>query len=366
MKRLKGIAKRQGQIFILINQVKFQNFGNKTKSEYGFEIPKNYKHALEIDKRIGNTLWQDATKLELESMAVYDVFKDQGYKATSPPGYKTIRVHLIYDVKHDGRHKARLVADGHLTEVPDESVYSSVVSLGGLRMLLFLAELNNIIIWGTDIGNAYLEALTSEFVCIVAGPEFGALKGHLLLIHKALYGLRSSGARWHDKLSDVLRKEGFIPCKAEPDIWMRQNGDIYEYVAVYVDDLAFAVKDPQSFIQTLREKYQFTIKEAGPLEFHLGADFFRDDDGTLCMAPQKYIDRLAASYEKMFGEKPSAKMYSPLEKGDHPELDNSELLDAEGIQQYQSLIGSLQWAISLGRFDIATAVMSMSSFRVLP
>ncbi len=68
----------------------------------------------------------------------------------------------------------------------------------------------------------------------------------------------------------------------------------------------------------------------------------------------------------MFGEKPSAKMNSPLEKGDHPELDDSELLDATGIQQYQSLIGSLQWVISLGRFDIATAVMSMSSFCALP
>jgi len=298
-------------------------------------------------------------------MTAYDVFKDLGYNAAPPPKYKKIRVHLIFDVKHDGRHKARLVADGHLTDVPDGSVYSRVVSLRGLRMLLFIAELNGIEIWGMDIGNAYLEALTSEYVCIIAGPEFGALKCHLLLIHKALYGLRSSGARWHDKLSDVLRKEGFVPCKAEPDIRMHKNGDQYEYVAVYVDDLAFAVKDPQSFIQILRDKYQFKIKEAGPLEFHLGADSFRDDEGTLCMAPQKYIDRLAASYEKMFGEKPSAKMYSPLEKGDHPELDDSELLDAEGIQQYQSLIGSLQWAISLGRFDIATAVMSMSSFKVL-
>ena len=102
------------------------------------------------------------------------------------------------------------------------------------------------------------------------------------------------------------------------------------------------------------------------MEFHLGTDFFRDDDGTLCMAPKKYIERLADTYEKMFGEKPNTKMYPPLEKGDHPELDDSELLDADGIQQYQSLIGSLQWAISLGRFDIATAVMSMSSFHVLP
>ena len=68
----------------------------------------------------------------------------------------------------------------------------------------------------------------------------------------------------------------------------------------------------------------------------------------------------------MFGERPSTNVYSPLEHGDHPELDTSELLDQTGIQQYQSLIGSLQWAISLGRLDIATAVLSMSSFCAAP
>ena len=130
----------------------------------------------------------------------------------TPPDYKVIQVHLIYDVKHDGRHKARLVADGHLNDIPNNSVYSSVVSLRGLRILLFLAKLNGLEVWGTDIGDAYLEALTSERVCIRAGPEFGALTDHLLLIYKALYGLRSSGARWHDRLSDVLRQEGFSPC----------------------------------------------------------------------------------------------------------------------------------------------------------
>ena len=46
---------------------------------------------------------------------------------------------------------------------------------------------------GKDIGNAYLEAVTSENVCIRAGPEFGELEGHLLIIYKALYGLRLSG-----------------------------------------------------------------------------------------------------------------------------------------------------------------------------
>ena len=55
---------------------------------------------------------------------------------------------------------------------------------------------------------------------------------------------------------------------------------------------------------------------------------------------------------------------SPLAKNDHPELDTSDLLDEDGIVQYQSLIGILQWTITLGRFDVGTAVMTMSGFRV--
>ena len=48
---------------------------------------------------------------------------------------------MVFAVKHDGRRKSRLVAGGHLTEVPTESVYSSVVSLRGVRIVIFLAEL---------------------------------------------------------------------------------------------------------------------------------------------------------------------------------------------------------------------------------
>jgi len=57
---------------------------------------------------------------------------------------------------------------------------------------------------------------------------------------------------------------------------------------------------------------------------------------------------------------------SPLGKGDHPECDTTELLEPEGVTRYQSLIGQTQWAVTLGRIDIATAVMTMSSFRAAP
>jgi hypothetical protein len=119
-------------------------------------------------------------------------------------------------------------------------------------------------------------------------------------------------------------------------------------------------------VDVLEKKHKFKLKGTGTIAFHLGCDFFCDDEGILCMAPKKYIEKMMMGYEQMFGEKSSTKVHSPLEKGDHPELDTSELLDQTGVQQYQLLIGSLQWAISLGRFDIATAVMSLLSFWALP
>ena len=57
---------------------------------------------------------------------------------------------------------------------------------------------------------------------------------------------------------------------------------------------------------------------------------------------------------------------SPLEQNDHPEPDNSELCNEEQITKYMSMIGQLQWAITLGRYDILAQVMSMSRFRLAP
>lgn len=124
--------------------------------------------------------------------------------------------------------------------------------------------------------------------------------------------------------------------------------------------------DPKSIVNTLKDDYNFKLKGTGPVMFHLGMDFYRDEDGVLCIAPRKHIDKMIGTYERMFGSKPQQKFSSPLDKGDHPELDQSELLDDEDVERYQSLIGAMQWAISIGRIVIATAVMMLSSFRAAP
>ena len=84
------------------------------------------------------------------------------------------------------------MADGHLTPEPIEKIYSDVVSLRNLRLVIFLGKINNQELWGADIGNAYLEAFTDEKLYIVAGPEFQELEGYILILLKALYGLKLS------------------------------------------------------------------------------------------------------------------------------------------------------------------------------
>ena len=102
------------------------------------------------------------------------------------------------------------------TKEPMESVHSGVVSLRGLRLVMFLAELNKLLLWGGDVVNACIEALTREKLYIIAGPEFGELQGHILSIYKVLYGTRTGGTCWHDKLFDTLKHMGFAAIKGRP------------------------------------------------------------------------------------------------------------------------------------------------------
>ena len=122
---------------------------------FGHIVPRNHDQAMELDRRNGNTKWRDSEKLELKHIDEYQTFLDMGRNGKLPIGYTKIKVHFVYAVKYDGRHKARLVAGGHLTETPVDSIYSGVVSLKGIRIITFLAELNGLEIWTTDIGNAY-------------------------------------------------------------------------------------------------------------------------------------------------------------------------------------------------------------------
>ncbi len=371
-KRCRPYAKSVKQMNRLFIQSKLRSQRTATRIKFGVRVPRTYQQAMELDRQNGNKLWATAIQTEMNQMYQYETFKSKGLDASVPRGYQQIRVHLIFDVKQDGRRKARLVAGGHMTAPSEDTYYSSVVSLRGMRLVVFLAELNELELCTGDIGNAYLEAYTKEKVCFRAGKEF-AFKGHdghLMIIEKALYGLRESSSRFHEVCSDALMSLGFFRSKADSDIWMKDCGTHYEYVATWVDDLLYAGKEPAKFYKGL-DDMGFTLKGVGPPVYHLGGDFKRveranGEKPVLTWGSHTYVQRMLDSYKQIFGEAPSKNVRAALDPKDHPELDTSELLDESEMRIYWQLIGELQWLVSLGRFDIMVQVVTMSRFRPAP
>ena len=143
-----------------------------------------------------------------------------------------------------------------MTDPPNEGIFSGVVSMKTVRICFAIAKLNGLDICAGDIENVYLYGKTKEKVYIIAGPEFGEkLLGKKPLIDKALYGLKSSSARFHEHLSATLLSMGYKPSKSDYDLWMKPMGDHYEYIARYVDDVIVFSKDTILVIQELKRAY---------------------------------------------------------------------------------------------------------------
>jgi hypothetical protein len=157
----------------------------------------------------------------------------------------------------------------------------------------------------------------------------------------------------------------YLPSQSDPDVWIKYCITHYEYVCVYVDDLRVMAKDHRVFLDKLIHVRKYELKGVGKPTYHLGGNFFRDKDRTIGWGAGTYCNKLIQKYERMFGQKPK-EYSSPLDKGDHPELYASEFNDIEGIKIYQSMIGAVQWAVTLGRFNILEAIMTIIGFHAMP
>jgi hypothetical protein len=257
----------------------------------------------------------------------------------------------VFDVKFDLRRKARLVAGGNFTDPPKEDVYSGVVSMDMIRLGFMLAKMNNLQICTADIGNAFLYGKTSEKCYIIAGPEFGEFQGQKLIIHKGLYGLRTSAARFHEHLAAKLRRMGYKPSRADANLYMKDCGDHYEYLATYVDDILSFSRDPMKVIEELKKDY--ILKGVGEPMFYLGGDVKQlgqawKREGIECaLSASTYIKNSIEKVKIMVG-KTLRQHKSPMEEAYHPELDDSPLLPALKASQYRTLIGMANWMIVLG------------------
>ena len=346
---------------------------NTIKYQFGIRVPRSISEAHKLDALNNNTKWADAIEKELRTLhEEYQCFRalPKGKGEVLPAEYAEYRyIPLLwaFAVKFDGRHRARCVAGGHTTPDLDDDLYAGTVDLETVRIAFVAAVLMHLQIIAADVGSAYIQAFTIEKVYTIAGPEWEplGLVGYFLIVIKALYGLKSSGAMWHLKLADNLREMGFTPCQADCDFWYRPVGNHYEYIAVIVDDLLIFSQDPEAIIKTLENNYKYKLSGVGVPEYYNGADISFDDNGYAQMSAKTYIKNITERIEKLL--ECTLKNYgSPMDPGDHPELDESDLLPQQDVAIYQMLIGCAQWAVTLGRFDIQYATNTLARYASMP
>ena len=349
----------------------------KQTHKFGIRMPKTVEEALSIDAETGTTFWRDAIEKEMRN--VMPAFKILGDDEEVPVGYKRIPCHMVFDVKMDFTRKARLVAGGHVTDPPSTLTYSSVVSRDSVRIAFLIAALNGLDVCAADVGNAYLNAPTREKVYTVAGKEFGSHAGKNVLIVRALYGLKSSGAAWHAHLAQSLRDLGFTPCLADPDIWMKRavkpDGFKYwEYLLVFVDDLLLVSHDVSKTMEALKKIYRIKEDSVGPPTRYLGATIkqwtINEEEGYKWgMSADEYVQQAVKNVEQellKIDKHLSTRANTPISSDYRPELDVSAVLEDDRANYYQNLIGVLRWAVELGRIDIYVEVAMMSAYNAQP
>ena len=286
---------------------------------------------------------------------------------------------MIFDVKigENFRRKARLVAGGHTTDAPATLTYSSVVSRDSVWIALTIAALNRLEVMACDIQNAYLTTDCREKIWTRAGPEFGSESGTIMLIHKAFYGLKSSGATFRAHLAETLYDIGFVPTQTDPDVWRRpavkEDGfKYYEYVLCYVDDILAISHKAKDALKAVQAIFKLKDDKIEPLDMYLGATLsVMEDNGVQgwCMASDKYVKTAVENVElelARVNQRLPSRCKTPMTVGYCPERDVSAELTSVSVQRYQELIGVLRWAAKLGQVDILLETAMLSTYMALP
>ena len=300
------------------------------------------------------THWKKAMDNEFNSLIEQGVWE----LVERPPDRKVIggKWHFTTKLNKDGsvaKFKARFVARG-FTQIFGQDyteTYSPTTSLSTIRTFLSVAASKGTKLYQMDIKTAYLNAILDEEV-YMEQPEGYEVPGDVVCkLKKSLYGLKQSGRNWHRCLSEHLEDLGFTKSTHDNCLYIRKQGNVLHYAAVWVDDLIY-FSDDQKFAETFKKEMsgRFTVGECSELNWFLGMNFeFKEDK--IEVSQQAYIRELL----RKFGLEDCKGVGSPLpEKWDHDNDSTREPLNLSECD-YRGLVGSINYLASTTRPDLSYA-----------
>jgi hypothetical protein len=211
-------------------------------------------------------------------------------------GKQVIQCMWVYTYKFDkhGRFqkcKARLVVRGDQQRgLRTEDTYAATLAGRSFRVLMAIAARFDLELIQYDVVNAFVNAKLLDAVFMTLPPGYRK-PGKVLLLHKALYGLRISPLLWQKELSSTLRTAGYQPIPHEPCCFAKDGILIF----FYVDDIVIAYRkgqDPKELVAALKKQYELT--GGNELQWFLGIEIIRDRPRKLLWLSQSaYIEKIS-------------------------------------------------------------------------
>ena len=314
--------------------------------------------------------------------AIRVAFKLLDDRQNPPLGHSYMDCHMIFDIKLDGfRRKARLVAGGHMVETPPIMTYTSVVPRDTVRIALTIAAPNDLQVKASNVQNAFLTTPCEEKIWTKLGPEFGVDAGKSAILTSVLYGLKSAGVSFGNHIADCMRTLGYLPCKADPDLWYKSmvcpedNFKYYAYMLLYIDDCLAIHHNAEMALTELDNYFAMKKGSIGDPDIYLGAKLraveLNNGVKAWSMSPAKYVkeavENVKEYLDKHFhGRKLAKWATAPWPPDYSAELDATPELSPDMALYYQSQVGILHWAMELGRVDIITEVSTLASQMAMP
>ena len=125
---------------------------------------------------------------------------------------------MVYDVKPDLTHNARLVYDDIRVNPRGLSICATVVKGVSVLLLDIISDSQSLKVTTGDIDNAFIQVYIKEKIYTNCGPEFGDRDGSIATTFRALCGLTTSTERFRTILIDFLRTLEFTPSHFDRDV----------------------------------------------------------------------------------------------------------------------------------------------------
>ena len=77
-KQLKRHARTAKRLIRTLKKSKYRQPKASRRYKHGWDFPRDYTHALQLDVQNGNNKWREAIDLEIEQIKEYQVFTDHG------------------------------------------------------------------------------------------------------------------------------------------------------------------------------------------------------------------------------------------------------------------------------------------------